>query len=168
MTSESKQGSASSREPINSGSMLIALASFRNTEAQLRWQGAQWVTALNLSAFVALMYQMLSTPKTPEFFVLAIGCGAIGALDFEWYNVLRRDGKLLNFWNTKLREHEDANGTRGGVQVFTCQEYESLANARTRLQRMLERLTVWFIFGWSITAIVLFTWAIATWKGGAL
>lgn len=150
---------------MGSGPTGIMLASIRNTEAYLRWQGAQWAIALNLSASVALMYQMFSKPETPEFFTLAFACGCVAGLNFEWYTVLRRDGKLLGFWNAKLTEHEVANGIEGGAIVFTSSLYQQLANSRNSLQRTLERVTVGFIFGWAVVTIALFTWALATLKG---
>lgn len=146
--------------PIGSGPMAIALASIRNTEAYLRWQGAQWVIALNLSSIVAVLYRFISKPETPELFVLAVGCVVIATLDYEWYNVLRRDGRLLALWSTKFTEHESANGIDGGVKVFTSPEYTGLSSSRDRLQRRLERITVGFIIIWAAAAIAIFTWAL--------
>lgn len=152
--------------PIGSGPMTIALASIRNMEAYLRWQGAQWVIALNLSAFVALLYRLLAKPEIAEVVVLAIGCAGVASLDYEWYSVVRRNGRLFDFWNRKFREHEEANGIDGGVRIFTSPEYHNLTDARNRLQRRLERISVIFVAGWSAGAIVFLTLAFVTFKGG--
>ena len=153
--------------PIASGSMAIALASIRNMEAYLRWQGAQWVIALNLTAFVALLYRFLAKPDVPEMIVLAIGCGGVAVLDYEWYNVVRRNGRLFDYWNRKFKEHEELNGIDGGLRIFTALEYDNLSGSRERLQRRLERLSVLFMAGWSVCAIVLVTLAFVYLKGGS-
>lgn len=140
------------KEPISSGPIVIALASIRNTEAYLRWQGAQWSIALNLTGFVALLYRIILIPGTAE-------------LDVEWYSVLRRDGKLLDFWNKKFTEHERRNTIRGGIRLFTSAEFKKLSSSRDRLQRKLERITVVFIGGWSIASVVFFTLACIALKG---
>ena len=119
--------------PMSSGPVLIALASLRNTEAQLRWQGAQWAITLNVSALVTLMYRMLSRPKLMEFVILAIGCTIVAGLNFVWYNVLRRDGKLLDFWNKTILEHEKVNSIDGGIKVFNSTRYQQLSRSRDRL-----------------------------------
>ena len=93
--SESEHPERPKSVPIGSGPMAISLASIRNMEAFLRWQGAQWVIALNLTAFVALLYRFLARPDVAEMLVLAIGCGGVAVLDYEWYNVVRRNGRLL-------------------------------------------------------------------------
>ena len=151
--------------PIGSGPMTITLGSIRNTEATLRWQGAQWWIAANFSASVGLLFAILAATATWQFLVFAFASTLVSSLDFEWYSVLRRDGKLLNFWNTKLVEHEEANGIEGGVQIFTSPDYQKLSDSRVRLQRKLERITVVFIYTWAIVAIMLFTWALANLKG---
>lgn len=153
--------------PIASGSMAIALASIRNAEAYLRWQGAQWVIALNLSAFVALLYRLLAKPDIAEIIVLAIGCIGVASLDYEWYSVVRRNGRLFDFWNRKFEEHERLNGIDGGITVFTAPEYHNLSGSRERLQRRLERISVIFVVGWSAGAIVFITLAFVALKGGS-
>ncbi len=154
-------------ELISSGPMTIALASIRNAEAYLRWQGAQWSIALNLTGLVAIMYRLISTPKQSEIFVLSVCCAAAAGLSLEWYAVLRRDGRLLNFWNAKLAEHERRNGIKGGMRLFTAVAYQNLTASRGRLQRRLERMTVIFIAVWVVVAIVLLTLAInSVLKGG--
>ena len=152
--------------PIGSGPMAIALASIRNMEAYLRWQGAQWVIALNLSAFVALLYRLLSKLDTPELIILAIGCIGIAVLNYEWYSVVRRNGRLFDFWNKKFAEHETANGIDGGVTIFTSPEYANLADSRERLQLRLERMSVQFMLGWFTGAVVLVTLAFVNFTGG--
>jgi 4-amino-4-deoxy-L-arabinose transferase-like glycosyltransferase len=152
--------------PIGSGPMAIALGSIRNTEAYLRWQGAQWVIALNLTALVALLYRFLAKPDIAELVVLAIGCGGVATLDYEWYNVVRRNGRLFDFWNRKFAEHEAVNGIEGGTKIFTANEYQSLIGSRERLQRRLERISVFFMAGWSACAIVLVTLAFVALRGG--
>ena len=153
-------------EPISSGPMTIALASIRNTEANLRWRGAQWSIAFNLSGLVALLYRLISDLKTPELFVLALCCGIAAGLDVEWYNVLRRDGRLFDLWSRKFGEHERRNGIRGGMNLFISSEYQTLSSSRDRLQRKLERITVILIAGWAIATIVFFTLACVSLKGG--
>lgn len=147
--------------PITSGQLTIALSSIRNMEAYLRWQGAQWVIALNLSALVAVLYRFISKPETPELFVLSVGCAIIAALDYEWYSVLRRDGKLLGLWNAKLVEHEETNGIDGDIEVFTSTEYQQVSSSRERLQRKLERITVGFIIVWATAAVAIFSWSVS-------
>lgn len=166
MADDTSQDSKPKRTPIQAGPMTIALASIRNTEAYLRWQGAQWVIALNLTAFVALLYRLLAKPDIAELVVLAIGCSGVAALDYEWYNVVRRNGRLFDFWNRKFREHEAANGIEGGTLIFTSPEYLSLFDSRERLQRRLERISVLFMAGWSAGAIVLVTLAFVALRGG--
>lgn len=156
-------------EPISSGPLSIALASIRNIEAFLRWQGAQWSIALNLSAIVAIMYRVISVDKVEalELFVLAFGCTCGALLDFEWYSTLRRNGKLFDFWNRKLTEHERRNEIRGGMKLFTSREYQRLASSRDRLQRRLERISVFFIILWAVAAVAFLTLAVSTnLKGG--
>lgn len=160
-------GTPSKPTPIGSGPMAISIASIRNMEAFLRWQGAQWVIALNLTAFVALLYRFLAQPDVAELMVLAIGCGGVAVLDYEWYNVVRRNGRLFDFWNRKFQEHEEANGIEGGVQIFTSPEFHSLSGSRERLQRRLERMSALFMIGWSACAIVLVTLAFVALKGGS-
>lgn len=164
------EGAKSDERPgfvkIGSGQMTIALASIRNMEAYLRWQGAQWVIALNLTAFVALLYRFLARPDVAEMIVLAIGCGGVAVLDYEWYNMVRRNGRLFDYWNRKLKEHEEVNGVEGGVQIFVSLEFENLSGSRERLQRRLERLSVLFMVGWSACAIVLVTLAFVALRGG--
>lgn len=145
---------------MSSGPVLIALASLRNTEAQLRWQGAQWAITLNVSALIALAYRVIGDPKILEFVVLVIGCAVVAVLNAVWYNVLRRDGKFLDFWNKKIFEHENLNGVDGGMKVFGSVEYKTLSRSRNRLQRRLERLTVVFIYLWTVASIVLLTWTL--------
>lgn len=156
-------------ELISSGPMSIALASIRNAEAYLRWQGSQWSIALNLSAIVAIMYRIITAERigTAELFILAFGCASIALLDVQWYSVLRRNGRLFDFWNRKLKEHERRNGIRGGMKLFTSHEYDRLTRARDRLQRRLERICVVFIALWAVSAVVLLTLASsAILKGG--
>jgi len=152
--------------PMSSGPVLIALASLRNTEAQLRWQGAQWSVTLNVSALVALMYRMLSRPELLEFVVLTTGCAIVAGLNFVWYNILRRDGKLFNFWNKKILEHESVNGIDGGIKIFTSDRYQQFSLSRDRLQRRLERVTVALIYVWMMLSVGLLTWTLTLVKGG--
>ena len=151
--------------PMASGPVLIALASLRNTEAQLRWQGAQWAITLNVSAMVALMYRLLTIPDSSEIITLAIGCVIVAGLDFVWYNMLRRDGKFLDFWNKKILEHEKANSIDGGMKIFTSSIYQKLSQSRDRLQQRLERITVIFIIAWAVAPIILIVWLFVL-KGG--
>lgn len=150
---------ADDKEKMQPGSVLIALAGLRNTEAQLRWQGAQWVLALNVSAVAGVMYRLISKSDMAEYFVLSLGCAIIAFLDLEWYSVLRRDGLLLDFWNRAIAELERNTRIDGGMRIFSSEEYQRLARSRRRLQRTLERLTVGFIFTWSAMSIALCTWA---------
>ncbi len=154
-------------EIISSGPLSIALVSIRNTEAYLRWQGAQWSIALNVSGLVALLYRLISSPGMPELFVLSFCCGIAAALDIEWYSVLRRDGRLFDFWSRKFAEHERRNGIRGGMELFMSAEYARLSSSRDRLQRKLERITVVFIGVWATATVVFFTLACVALKGGA-
>lgn len=150
-------------EKMASGSVLIALAGMRNTEAQLRWQGAQKVLALNITALAAILYRWLSVPDSTEFFALAFGCAIVALLDYEWYAVLRRDGQLLDFWNQAIinLENEAKFDDAGSFRIFTSDGYARLATSRRRLQRTLERLTVVFIYVWGILSVILCTWAFA-------
>lgn len=161
MASKKSAGVIHKPVPMASGPVLIALASLRNTEAQLRWQGAQWAITLNVSALIALAYRVIGDPKVLEFFILVIGCAVVAVLNAVWYNVLRRDGKFLDFWNKKILEHEKANSIDGGMKVFDSTEYAKLSRSRNRLQRRLERLTVVFIYLWTIASVVLLTWTLA-------
>jgi len=156
-------------EPISSGPMSINLGAIRNTEANLRWRGAQWSLALNLSAIVAIMYRIITVERVGilEMAVLAFSCAVIAILDVQWYNVLRRNGRLLDYWNAKLAEHERRNSIRGGMKLFTSPDYRKLAGSRDRLQRRLERITVFFTGLWTVRAVVFFTLAAsAALKGG--
>lgn len=149
-----------------SGPVLIALASLRNTEAQLRWQGAQWAIALNASTIIALAYRVLANPKTLEFWVLLAGCAIVVLLNIIWYNVLRRDGEFLDFWNKKILEHERINGIDGGTKIFGSLEYFQLSRSQNRLQRRLERISIAFIIFWGTAFIGLFVLVFLIPKGG--
>lgn len=141
--------------PIGSGPMMIALASIRNTEAYLRWQGAQWIIAANLSGLTAILYVLLQIPEPTELALLAAGCAGATGFDLQWYHVLRRDGRLFDFWNQKLAEHERANGIDGGIEIFTSREYQRLSSSPLRLQDRLEKLCILFIVGWGILVVTL-------------
>lgn len=160
MASKRLAGAVHKSVPMSSGPVLIALASLRNTEAQLRWQGAQWAITLNVSAFVALMLRLLADIQPTESLALAIGCVTVAMLNITWYLVLRRDGKLFAFWNKKIFEHEKRNSIDGGTKVFCSTEYRQLSQSRNRLQRILERVTVVFVGIWMLLSIGLLMWKI--------
>lgn len=153
MASKKSVGVVRKPVPMSSGPVLIALASLRNTEAQLRWQGAQWAITLNVSAMVALIFRLLVDIKPTEIIALAVGCVTVAMLNVTWYVVLRRDGKFFAFWNKKILEHEKKNGVDGGSKIFCSIEYQRLSRSRTRIQRILERVTIMFIGFWMLFSI---------------
>jgi len=148
-------------EPIASGPFLIALASIRNTEAILRWQGAQWSMTMNFTAAATVLYRVLSAQPIPitERLVWSACCITIVILNVQWYNSLRRSGKLFSHWGHALEEHERRNSVCGGVQLFTLPEYHKLANSTDRLQQRLETLTICCICVWATAMVVFFVMA---------
>lgn len=167
MGSKKPPGVVQKSVPMASGSVLIALASLRNTEAQLRWQGAQWAITLNASTIIALAYRVLANPKMLEFVLLVASCVVVVLLNVVWYNVLRRDGEFLDLWNKKILEHEKVNGVDGGTEIFCSVEYRKLSRSRNRLQRRLEHISIAFIIFWVIAFIGLLVSVFLILKGGA-
>lgn len=137
-----------SSAPIGSGQAFIALMGARNTEAHLRWSGVQLVIALNLPAIVTVLYRITAKPNPVELATLLFGCAAATILALFWYHVLRRDGRLLNFWNESLQNLEASNEIEGRIKVFTSERYVKLNASQLRLQHRLEIFTRYIIAGW--------------------
>jgi len=133
---ESERGALDS-SPIASGSAYIALCATRNTEAHLRWLGAQMGFLLNLPAFAALFLKIITPPPSNEFVLLSLGALFVAGANVFLFFIIRRDGKYLELWNDAIEELEQINSIEGGIQAFSSQEYRQLRNSRGRLQRML-------------------------------
>jgi len=122
---------------IASGSAYIALCAVRNTEAHLRWLGAQMGFLLNLPAFAALFLKIITPPPSNEFVLLSLGALFVAGANVFLFFIIKRDGKHLELWNDAIEELEQINGIEGGIQAFSSQEYQRLRNSRGRLQSML-------------------------------
>ena len=155
-----KKSAKLGKNPIASGSVFIGLMQARGVEASLRWRGVHLALPLNLTALFAVVLRLLLQPERTEMGMLALACFIIAGLDFEWYSVLRRAGKLFEFWNQKLKKLEQLNGIDGGLDVFARNEYETVSRPFNRVQRRLERIAVVMIYAWLVAGIVLSTRAI--------
>lgn len=144
-------------KPITSGLAFSALCGVRNTEAHLRWLGAQLSVFLNLPALGAAAFRLVVSPGSIELFVIGVGSFILAGANAFLHQIIKRDGKLLLLWNDKADELETVNGIEGGVEIFSSRRYRRLASSRLRLQRRLEWAMLACIVMWGVVAAVAFT-----------
>ncbi|MFZ2556185.1 MAG: hypothetical protein WAZ27_04615 [Minisyncoccia bacterium] len=157
MATETEKEAKPTPKPIASGLAFSGICNVRNTEAHLRWLGAQVSFFLNLPAFAGAVFRLVAKLEVPELVAIAIGGFLlVGANEFL-RQFIKRDNKLMDLWNDKLDELERVNGIEGGVQVFSSRRYRRLRTSRTRLQRRLEDAMFVCIVGWGAIAL----WAVA-------
>ena len=125
-----------------------ALCAVRNTEAHLRWLGAQLGLFLNLPAFAGVGLRLLATSSRWELSLICFGSGVFVFGNFFLLHVLRRDTKQLNFQHDKLAELETTNKIEGGVQIFSSEQYARIRNSKDRLQTRLDVVMIACIVGW--------------------
>lgn len=145
-------------KPISSGLAFSALCNVRNTEAHLRWMGAQLSVLLNIPGIGGAAFRLIVSPGWLELMVIALGSFALVVANIFLYFIIQRDGKLLLLWNDKADELETVNGIEGGVQIFSSRRYRKLSASRHRLQGRLEWAMLACIVMWgaiTIAAIVL-------------
>ena len=138
--------------PITSGLAFSGICNVRNTEAHLRWLGAQLSFFLNLPAFGAVALRLIAFPAKPELVLIFVGSIILIAANFFLLHVLRRDTRHLDLWNDKLDELERVNGIEGGVEIFSSRRYRKLRSARQRLQRRLDFAMICCMVGWGVIA----------------
>ena len=147
---------------IAAGSAFIGLMNARSTEARLRWNGAQIVVLLNIPSLFWMGYILTTRIHAPgTYLVFAVGCALAAILNWQWYAILRRDGKFFEFWNASIQALERANTIEGDVHIYTSFEYDALAKSRHSIQRTLERFAAVVIFVWAGAAIALASWSLA-------
>lgn len=144
-------------KPIASGLAFSALCAVRNTEAHLRWLGAQLSVFLNLPALGGAAFRLILIPGAVELFVIALGSLILAGANAFLHQIIKRDGKLMLLWNDKADELETVNGIEGGVEIFSSRRYRRLASSRLRLQRRLEWAMIACIVMWGVVAAVAFT-----------
>ena len=151
---ETKDGASQKPDPkpITSGLAFSGICNVRNTEAHLRWLGAQLGFFLNLPAFAAVVFRLIMLPAKPELAVIAVGGVLFFIANLFLLQVLRRDTRHLDLWNDKLDELEKVNGIEGGVQIFSSRRYRKLRSGRQRLQRRLDFAMICCMVGWGVVA----------------
>ena len=138
-----------------SGLILNALMNARNNETQLRWHGSVFVFTLNLPALYWVLTKLLGKfPITVQdamlFLIMSLG---VCALNVIWYHILRRDNRFIAFWNDKLIELENKNGTQGDIDIFTSERYARITASRGRVQHRLELVTYAIIIIWFMVVV---------------
>lgn len=126
----------------------------RNTEAHLRWLGAQLSFFLNFPAFAGAAFRLITPPGPRELALLCVGSVLFAIANFFLFYIIQRDSKHLALWNDKLDEIERVNKIEGGVEIFSSRRYRRMRNSRQRLQRRLEFAMVACIVGWALFAVV--------------
>jgi hypothetical protein len=144
-------------KPIASGLAFSALCAVRNTEAHLRWLGAQLSVFLNIPGIGGAAFRLIVGPGWLELLVIGVGSAILVGANIFLYFIIQRDGKLLGLWNDKADELETVNGIEGGVQIFSSRRYRRLAASRHRLQRRLEWAMVACIVMWGAIATIAIT-----------
>ncbi len=139
---------------ISAGLAFSGLANVRNMEAQLRWQGFQTATQLNLLGLVGTILWMLQDRTKPDLILVFLGCLVFVFWNVFHYKILGRDGKFMGLWNEKLIELENVNGVDGGVKIFSSSRYDVLRNREPTLQFMLRSGIVFFTVSWVIVGLV--------------
>ena len=168
MTTDTEREGGAPREPepkpISAGLAFSGICAVRNTEASLRWLGAQMGFYLNFPGYAAAIFRLLVATNRWEFLVISGGCLFVATANIFLLYAIIRDGRLFDFWTYALVDLERTNGIEGGVQIFTSQRFERLRSSRNRLQNRLV-----FAFGtcivlWVMIATIAFTiW----WRTGA-
>lgn len=157
MTADAEKKDESPKKPdpkaIASGLAFSTIGNVRNTEAHLRWLGAQLSFFLNLPAIAAVVFRLITPPETRELAVIVAGGTIIVIANLFLLQVLRRDSKHLDLWNDKLDELERTNGIEGGVEVFSSRRYRRLRNSRQRLQHRLEFAMICCMVGWGFAVV---------------
>lgn len=141
-------------KPITSGLAFSGICNVRNTEAHLRWLGAQLGFFLNLPAWTGVAFRFTAEPKPPELLILIGGSLFFAVANYFLYEVIKRDSRHLDLWNDKLDELERINGIEGGVEVFSSRRYRRLRSSRQRLQMRLQYAVVGSTVVWALFAIV--------------
>lgn len=126
----------------------------RNTEAHLRWLGAQLSFFLNLPAIAAVVFRLITPPATRELAIIVFGGSIFAVANLFLLQVLRRNTRHIDLWNDKLDELERVNGIEGGVEVFSSRRYRKLRNSRQRLHRRLELAMICCMVGWVVVVAV--------------
>lgn len=140
-------------KPIAAGLAFSALCAVRNTEAHLRWLGAQLSVFLNIPGIGGAALRLAVSPGILELWVIFVGSFILAGANAFLYYIIQRDGKLLLLWNDKADELETVNGIEGGVQIFSSRRYRRLASSRLRLQRRLEKSMLACIVMWVLIAV---------------
>ena len=153
MATEAAEGEKPTPKPITSGLAFSGVCNVRNTEAHLRWQGAQVSFLLNLPAFAAVAFRLIVPPGIKELALIFAGSFIFAVANLFHLQVIRRDNKHLDLWNDKLDELERMNGIEGGIRVFSSRRYRKLRNGRQRLQSRLDFAMIICIVGWALIAI---------------
>lgn len=148
MTTQSSLTEPPTPKAIAAGLAYSGLCAVRNTEAHLRWLGAQLGFFLNLPAWAGITFRLIAEPKQLELVVLFIGSWFFAVANAFLYEIIKRDSSLMNLWNDKIAEIERVNRIEGDVQIFTSGEYVRLRNSRQRLQVRLQRIMFAGIAAW--------------------
>ena len=159
-------GTKPSPKPIASGLAFSGLCSIRNTEGHLRWLGAQVSFFLNPPAYAAFAFRIIQDPGALELVVLLIGSLIFGTATEYLHQIIKRDSKLMEFWNDSITNVERTNKIEGGVEVFTSARYQRLRSSRDRLQRRLESAMLACTIAWALCLNVAFAMLLV--KGGVL
>lgn len=154
MPTDTERNEKPAPKPISSGLAFSGVCNVRNTEAHLRWLGAQLSFFLNLPAWAGIAFRLTSEPKNPELLILVGGGLFFAAANYFLYEVIKRDSRHLDLWNDKLDELERVNGIEGGTEVFSSRRYRRLRGSRQRLQARLQYAMVGSTVMWVLFAIV--------------
>ncbi len=134
--------------PITAAAAFSALAILRNTEVQMRWEGAKLGMYFNIPGFIGALSQLALNPSKRISFLIIAG-SMLGALANQYlYMSIRRAGKHFQFWCLKTKELEAQCSIEGGVQIFTSTGYTRLQKHKLKTQGLLLGITQTCMFVW--------------------
>lgn len=139
---------------IAASSAFSALAILRNTEVQMRWEGAKLGALFNIPGLIGAALQLSAISSRGGLALLGLGC-ILGAFANQYlYMSIRRAGKHFRFWCAKMKELEEACPIEKGVQIFTSAGYASLQRHRMKTQELLLGITKVCIVMWAIVGVM--------------